>query len=361
MLEIKAKRIAAFKKFKQLGTPLEDKRTSFHSIRFEDVKLKEVSFIRNAAKGAIFTDLQAAVKDNKVAMNYFGKLINADNKFAAFNTAFWSEGNFIYIPKNSDAKVTLKSILTSDADCATRTLIVADEMSKAEIVELSRGAGDFRSEAVEIILKQGARVRYTGMQDVKGAVNLTIRRAMLEKDSSLEWFDVCFGSKLAAVETTSTLAGQGSTSKSYGVFFGKENQHFDIANRAIHEASGTVSEMLTKGALNDSAKCVYHGLIHIKRNASNSNGYQREESLMLSEHAESEPIPKLNIENNDVKCSHGAAVSQVDAGKLFYLQSRGINAEDAESLVVQGFFSPLTSKLVPEAGNIVDKMIKARI
>ncbi len=157
--------------------------------------------------------------------------------------------------------------------------------------------------------------------------------------------DCCFGSKITSSEVTTYLDGEGSETNNHGIFFGNENQQFDLSVNSIHNAENTVSDIISKGALTDSSKCIYHGLVKISRNASGSNGYQKEDTLLLSPNATADAIPDLEIDNSDVKCSHGATIGKTDAEKMFYLRSRGFNEKEATKVYVKGFFNGLIKKM----------------
>ena len=170
----------------------------------------------------------------------------------------------------------------------------------------------------------------------------------------MNWLDCCLGSRYTRADIITRLSGRGSSTNNYGLFFGTGSQQFDLNVGTIHAERNTVCDMMTKGALNDRAKAVYTGLVKINANAANSNGYQKEDTLLLSPDAEADSIPQLEIDNNEVKCTHGATVGQVDKEKLFYLMSRGIPANESKKILVEGFFEPMIQKIAVE--NVQNKL-----
>ena len=175
--------------------------------------------------------------------------------------------------------------------------------------------------------------------------NFTIKKAVVGANSTLNWMDCCFGSKVTLSEATAILNGDGAATNNHGIFFGSKQQQFDLVNKSIHNAPHTVSDIFTKGVLTGSSKCLYRGLVRIESNAFGSNGYQKEDTLLLSSDAAADSIPNLEIENNDVRCTHGASIGRIDREKLFYMMSRGLNEDLATREYVKAFFEPLIQKI----------------
>lgn len=348
----------AKKYFDKLELNSLDKRTNFDFIKFQEIDGKIVNSVES--DNIEVEDLTQV--DSKEIEKYYGKLIGYTNKIDAFNYTNWKFGILIRIKKGESATIISENI--GKGNIATRTLIIAEKGSKAKIIEKTTGDITFRSEAVEIFLEEDAKVEYINYQNIpQDSQNLTTKKANLKKNSELKWIDLCFGGKLTISEMTNLLEEQGSSSKTLGLYYGEGKQHFDLAVGSIHVAPDTTSEMITKGALKDKAKCVYRGLIHIKEKAARSNGFQKEDTLMLSEGAEVDPIPRLDIENNDVKCAHGAAITQIDKDKLFYMTSRGIDELTAKKMAVEGFFDTFITEinneeLETELKNIVKQRTK---
>ncbi|MFC1649055.1 SufD family Fe-S cluster assembly protein, partial [Nanoarchaeota archaeon] len=203
----------------------------------------------------------------------------------------------------------------------------------------------YRSHVVEAYLEQGAKVTYESMQSLNDAWNFETRRARVGKDAKIDWFTATIGSKFSKVEVSSSLDRQGASTNNCGLFLGKDSQKFDIYNSVIHKAPNTYSDMNNRGIVMDKSKSIYRGLIRIDENSSNCNGYQTQDTLILSDEAEADAVPNLEIYNNDVKCSHGATIGQIDDEKLFYLMSRGLSRQEAIHEIVQGFLGDMADKV----------------
>lgn len=292
--------------------------------------------------------------------DYFMKAVTPDNKFLNMHLAFFNHGLLIRVPAGKKAEIKTSSVMASES-LLSHLIIVAEPNSKLTIIERVEGSGKLRSDVVEVFPKEGARIKYISVQNLKGVHSFSTKKALPEKDAQVDWLACCFGSKFSKLQVDTVLKGKGSSTNNHCLFFGKINQQFEISSSSIHAAPNTYSNMVTKGSLDDSAKTVYQGLIKINDNAPNSNGYQKEDTLMLSERAEINPIPNLEIGNNEVKCSHGATVGQVDREKLFYLKSRGLEEKDATALLVQGFFESMLSNLEEGLRNNIMEIIKRKV
>lgn len=309
-----------------------------------------------ARKGVIFTDLNTALKEHPdLVERYFGRAVPYDlDKFTALHTALWTGGVFVYVPKEVEVEVPLQVQYLIDRENAgvfPHTLIVADANSRVTFVEasLSTDVGAFHAAAVEILTEQGARVDFGSIQNLGTRVyNFTNRRALLGRDSQVYWNLGEFGSKLSRTGFQSDLIGPGSESRALSVFFGNGKQHLDIAASMHHVGDHTTSDMVTKGALNDKARCVYNGLSDIDRGARDTKAYQNENTLLLSDEAKSDAIPGLYIDETELQAGHAATVGQIDKEMVFYLQARGLSEAEATRLIVQGFFEPIVSAIPVE-------------
>ena len=204
----------------------------------------------------------------------------------------------------------------------------------------------YRSKIVELFIGKNCIVNYGNVQMLDSdAFNFTIKKASVGQNSTLNWMDCCFGSKVTLSEVTTHLDGEHAVTNNHGLFFGSKKQQFDLVAKSIHNAPLTISDILTKGALTDSSKCVYRGLVRIEQNAFGSNGYQKEDTLLLSSDAQADSIPNLEIENNEVRCTHGASIGRIDSEKLFYIMSRGLDRDLATREYVKAFFEPLIQKI----------------
>lgn len=301
----------------------------------------------------------------------FMKIVLADNKILAMHSAFWSSGYFIKIPRKSKAIIMINTKVKSKASI-NHIMLIAEPLSEVTIIETVKSdtiLGEFiereaiRSDVLEIHAKEGARVKCFSVQDLeRNTYDFSTKKAIVDRDATVNFLSCCLGGKLVIFNASGILKEQGASSNNLCLFFGNKNQQFEINSSTIHSAPNTWSDMLVKGALDGKAKTVYQGLIKINENAANSNGYQKQDTLMLSPDAEMNPIPNLEINNNEVKCSHGASIGQLDKEKLFYLMSRGITEKNAKNMLVQAFFEQIIGKIEnQETADEVRGIISSRL
>ena len=310
---------------------------------------------------------EAFEKYKDLTEKHFGSLILEEDQIVALHMALWNKGLFIKIPKNIELNdpIVINTSINSQRQFEY-ILIFAEDNTKATILEDVRSNIEegYRSNIVEIIVGNNSQIQYGSLQSINpNFYNFVINRAKIGNGSNLEWFSGTFGSKFTRLESTSLLNGKGSSTKNLGAFFASNNQQFDIFTSAIHAAPNTRSDMLVKGVAKDKAKSLYRGLIEIKENAPNSDGYQKQDTLLLNEGVEANAIPKLLIGNNEVRCTHGATIGQIDKNKIFYLMSRGLSEKEAEKTLVNGFFAPLMERISNEEiknyiGSIVEERLK---
>mgnify|MGYP001582549521 CR=1 FL=1 len=308
------------------------------------------SIIRNNSRIVIIENLNVALKNNEnVLKEKLMSIVGANEKFTSLHHAFLDNLTYVYIPKNAEVKEPIELSSTIDSDAFDHLIVVAGDNSRFTLVENSESGSDnhaYRSKIVELFIGKNCNANYGNVQQLnQNTFNFTIKKASVGANSTLNWMDCCFGSKVTLAEVTTLLDGDGATTNNHGIFFGSKNQQFDLVAKSIHNAPHTVSDIFTKGALTESGKCLYRGLVRIEKNAFGSNGYQKEDTLLLSEDATSDSIPNLEIENNDVRCTHGASIGRIDREKLFYMKSRGLNEEQATREYVKGFFEPLIQKI----------------
>jgi Fe-S cluster assembly protein SufD len=247
------------------------------------------------------------------------------------------------------------------------TVIVAGRGSRfyyldEYIGEEEEGAG-YRSGSAEIFVGEGAEVGYVAIQKWgRHAWHLADQRARLEKDSTLKLFNVTLGGRFSKTRVEASLAGPGASAELKGIYFASGEQFFDFHTLQDHQVGNTTSDLLFKGALQDQARTVYAGLIRIEKGAARSDAYQANRNLVLSDHAKATSIPMLEIDNNDVRCTHGATVGPVDPNHLFYLRSRGIPESTAKRMIVQGFFGQVLERIpFPQARQMVETELEARL
>lgn len=375
------KRIEAFSLFERMDMP--ELRYGLHiTSTYGDLNLEKLDFSNQhktevidadmfAKHGIVIEDLHTALKTRQeLVKKYFMTdcIKVEENKFTALHAAFWHRGLFIHIPKDIEVKTPIHLKLKAQEDVIDHILIISDSSSNIDIIEEVYSDKDnnkflFRSGLVEIYAKENSKVQFASIQNYGNNVfNFTIKRALVERDANVNWLDCVFGSKITISNVSSLLKGNGARSNNWAVFYGDEKQHYDFSMNSVHEAPDTVSDMLTKGVLSDHAKSIYRGTIKIAKQAPRSNGYQKEDTLLLSDKAEIDSIPKLEIDTNDVKCSHGAAIGQIDEDKLFYMMSRGISEDLAKKKIVEGFFHPMLKKIaIEELRNNLMNMIDKRM
>jgi Fe-S cluster assembly protein SufD len=232
----------------------------------------------------------------------------------------------------------------------THTLVVVEAGARVSFVEefTSADNGDqvMHNGVIELILREGAQLDYVNVQDWgRQAYNFTAERALVGRDATLHWVVGGMGSRLTKSFVDSSLAGPGSTALMSGVFFADGRQHLDYDTQQNHEAPHTTSDLLYKCALKGRARSVWQGMIKVYPGAQRTDGYQANRNLILQKTARADSIPGLEIEADDVRCTHGATVSQLDPEELFYIRSRGLPLYEAQQLVVQGFFAPVIERI----------------
>ena len=211
---------------------------------------------------------------------------------------------------------------------------------------------------MEIFAADGSQVQYVSLQRMgRGAFHLSQQRTLAQRDSTLDTLNVNLGASVARLDLNAQLLGPGANSDMLGLYFGDSKQHFDSSTNQDHVAPNATSDLLYKGALDDRARSVFRGIIKVHKGAQRTDAYQTNRNLLLSENARADSLPNLEIEADDVKCSHGATVGQLDAEALFYLQSRGLDRERAERIVVKGFLGEVISRL--PLGGVIEKVTHA--
>jgi Fe-S cluster assembly protein SufD len=307
-----------------------------------------------AAKGVIFCDLdEAAVRHPELVEQHLHTIVpTARTKFTALHGAFRSGGTFLYVPRDTRVEMPLQTLTYLDADGAAvfpHTLIVADTGSEVTFIDryaspdLARALSDA---VAEIVVGDGAHVGYVSIQEWgAGVTHLGVVRARLGRDAEIRTLSIGFGASLSRVESEVLLAGPGGYSEQLGVFFADEDQHFDHRSIQDHVAPNCKSDLLYKGALRDHSRAVYSGWVYVRPGAQKTDAMQTSRNIVLSEHAKADAIPNLEIEANDVRCGHAASVGPVDDDTLFYLESRGIPHDQAEKLIVTGFFQEVLDRV----------------
>lgn len=304
--------------------------------------------------GVIFGDLDvAAATHPDLVEAYLHSLVpTSRTKFIALHGAFRTAGTFLYVPDDIEIELPLQTLTYLDADGGAvfpHTLIVVGANASVTFIDryvspdLTRA---FSDAVTEIVVGDGARVRYASIQDWgSGVTHLGVQRAQVGRGADIRTLAIGFGADLSRAEAETILAEPGGSSEMLGVFFADGDQHFDHRTLQDHVAPNCTSDLLYKGALRDRSRAVYSGWVHVRPEAQKTNAMQTSRNIVLSEHAKADAIPNLEIEANDVRCGHAASVGPVDEETIFYLQSRGIAREDAERLIVTGFFQEVLDRV----------------
>ena len=350
------KRLQAFKLFSEAQMPLFAYGLNINlsiDLNLDDIDPNEAkkpnTEIKNTNKEVVVENFQQALKNHEnILKEKLMAIVPANDKFTSFHQAFLNNATVIHIPKNIEVKepIEISSNMNSKV-LFDHLIVIADDNSKFTLVENSNSKSEgYRSKIVEIFANNNVQMNYGSVQLLnQETTNFTVKKAIIGKNSAINWMDCCFGSKVTMSEVTTILNGDGASTNNHGIFFGSKGQQFDLVANSIHKAPNTVSDILTKGALTDSSKCIYRGLVKIHENAAGSNGYQKEDTLLLSQDATADSIPNLEIDNNEVKCTHGATIGRIDREKLFYMQSRGLNEKQSTKEYVKGFFEHLIQKI----------------
>ena len=367
------KRLEAFKIFSEMQMPLFTYGLNINlsiDLNLDDIDIedsgKSDKKIKSADKNVIIEDFHGMLKNHEdILKEKFMAIVPVNDKFTAFHQAFLNNLTFVYVPKNIEVKepIGLSSNMNSKV-IFDHLIIIAEDNAKFSLVENSNSKNDgYRSKIVEIFADNNVQMNYGDVQLLsQETTNFTIKRAVIGKNSAINWMDCCLGSKVTMSEVTTILNGDGALTNNHGIFFGSKSQQFDLVANSIHKAPNTVSDILTKGALTDSSKCIYRGLVKIHENAAGSNGYQKEDTLILSQDATADSIPNLEIDNNEVRCTHGATIGRIDKEKMFYMRSRGLNEKQATKEYVKGFFEHLIQKIqIEKLRSSMHDMIEERM
>ncbi len=319
-------------------------------------------------QGVVLTSLRKAARSGDPLVERFlaTKAVPAsEGKFPALNAALWTDGVFLKVPANVhlDGPIRLSRWVSHSGSATfTRILIVAESHSQVSFVDECLSP-DFESPtlvntAVELFSRAGAQIQYVSLQRMgKGGFYLANQRTLAERDSTLDTLNVALGGSVGRVDLNARLLGPGANSDMLGLYFGDHDQHFDFNTSQDHVAPHARSDLLYKGALDDSARGVFRGIIRVHKGAQGTDAYQTNRNLILSDRAIATSLPNLEIGADDVRCSHGATVGQLDSEALFYLMSRGLDRERAERLVVLGFLGEVLSRL--PLGGVTEKVTKA--
>lgn len=319
-------------------------------------------------KGVIFESTDVALqKYPHFFQEYFGKAIPAaDNKLAALNSAVWSGGSFIYVPKNVKIDIPLQAyfrINAANMGQFERTLIIVDEGAQVHYVEGCTApvysTDSLHAAVVEIFVKKGARCRYTTIQNWSNNVyNLVTKRAMVDEDATMEWVDGNLGSKITMKYPSVYLKGRGARGEVLSIAFAGAGQHQDAGGKAYHLAPDTSSSIVSKSISKDGGRTSYRGMLKVIKGAENVKANVRCDALILDEKSRSDTYPTMQIDEEDVSIAHEATVSKIGEDQLFYLMSRGMSENDATSMIVNGFIEPIVKELPLEYALELNRLIQ---
>jgi Fe-S cluster assembly protein SufD len=280
-------------------------------------------------------------------------LVGTDDKFTAHNAAAWQHGLLVRVPKGVVVEQPLYVRIVNSTEGGShffRLLVIAEPESRFSLIEeyasTSPDLPAYSNVAVELFVEAGAKLEYVSLQNLSRETwHFAAHHARVERDGELDWVAGGFGSKKGKTRIQNDLAGPGATSRVTGAYFADGTQHLDYDTFQEHIAPHTTSDFAFKGALRDSATTVWRGMIRVERDAQKTNAYQENRNLLLSKDAHADSIPGLEILANDVRCTHGATLGQVDREQLFYLMARGLSRSEAERLIVRGFFQDVLDRI----------------
>ena len=322
-------------------------------------------------QGVIFVDTDTAVREYpELVKEYFGTVVPAgDNKFAALNTAVWSGGSFIYVPKGVHVEIPLQAyfrINTENMGQFERTLIIADEDSYVHYVEGCTApiysTDSLHSAIVEIVVKKNARVRYTTIQNWSNNVyNLVTQRATCAEGATMEWVDGNIGSKRNMKYPAVFLMGPHARGEALSIAFAGADQHQDTGAKMVHMAPHTSSHIVSKSISRGGGRSGYRGLVQIMKNARHSKSNVLCDALLVDEISRSDTYPYVDVRTDDVEMGHEATVSKVSADQLFYLMQRGLTETEAMATIVRGFVEPIARELPMEYALELNRLIELQM
>ncbi len=360
----KSKKIEALNSYRSITMPKE-KEEDWRYTEIEKLKLETFEPFRPSTrisasilsdylieKGIILTDINTALEKYPAALNYYFKNINIDReKFISLCAAHFTNGIFLYVPKNIELDEPIKVNFDFEGKTSIiHNLIIAEANTKIEFIEeysnKDNGGDQLNACVTEVYANNNSQIKFYHLNDwTKNAYNFTNIIGTAERNASINWISGCFGGKLNRIRIDTIFNGQGSQSNNIGVFLGKGKEHIDFTTNVYHNTTDTTNEILVDGILKDNSSSVYRGLIKIEKAAQKTRSYLENHILKLGDKTLANSIPSLKIDANDVKASHGATVGQINEEHMFYLMARGLSRQEAEKLIVEGFFEPVIEKI----------------
>ncbi|MCU0277410.1 MAG: Fe-S cluster assembly protein SufB [Candidatus Nanopelagicales bacterium] len=322
-------------------------------------------------QGVIFLDTDTGLREHEdIFREHFASVIPAgDNKFSALNTAVWSGGSFIYVPKGVHVEIPLQAyfrINTENMGQFERTLIIVDEGAYVHYVEGCTApiysTDSLHSAVVEIIVKKDARCRYTTIQNWSTNVyNLVTKRAIAQQGATMEWIDGNLGSKVTMKYPAVWLMGEHAKGETLSVAFAGEDQHQDAGAKMVHAAPNTSSTIVSKSVARGGGRTSYRGLIQVNPGARGSKSTVKCDALLVDDISRSDTYPYNDIREDDVSMGHEATVSKIGADQLFYLMSRGLTEDEAMAMIVRGFVEPIARELPMEYALELNRLIELQM
>ena len=323
------------------------------------------------AQGVIFTDMDTALREHEdLVREHWATIIPAnDNKLAALNSAVWSGGSFVYVPAGVKVEMPLQAyfrINTENMGQFERTLIICEEGADVHYIEGCTApvysSDSLHSAVVEIVAKKSSRVRYTTVQNwSQNVFNLVTKRAVAHEKATMEWVDCNLGSKLTMKYPSIYLLGPEAHGEILSIAFAGDGQHQDAGGKIIHAAPRTSSSIFSKSISKDGGRATYRGLLEVADGATESRSKVVCDALLLDEDSRSDTYPTIRIDENDADVGHEATVSKIGDEQLFYLQSRGLDEEEASKMIVNGFIEPVTKELPMEYAVELNRLIELQM
>ena len=322
-------------------------------------------------QGVVFMDTDTALREHEdIFKEYFGSVIPVgDNKFAALNTAVWSGGSFVYVPKNVKVDIPLQAyfrINTENMGQFERTLMIIDEGAYVHYVEGCTApiysSDSLHSAVVEIIVRKGARCRYTTIQNWSTNVyNLVTKRAVAHEGATMEWVDGNLGSKVTMKYPAVWLTGEHAKGETLSIAFAGEKQHQDAGAKMVHVAPNTSSNIVSKSVARGGGRTSYRGLVQILEGAHGSKSTVKCDALLVDDISRSDTYPYVDVREDDVSMGHEATVSKISSDQLFYLMSRGMTEDEAMAMIVRGFIEPIARELPMEYAIELNRLIEMQM
>lgn len=332
----------------------------YHSLKAEWEKL-----------GVIFMDSDSGLREHEdIYKEYFGTVVpSTDNTFAALNTAFWSGGSFVYVPKGVHLDIPLQAYFRINAQSMgqfERTLIIVDEGATVHYVEgctaPTYSEDSLHSGVIEIIVRKNARCRYTTIQNWSTNVyNLVTQRTLVSEGGTMEWVDANLGSKVTMKYPSVYMMGPGAKGQILSMAFAGPGQHLDAGGKLIHAAPNTSSQLISKSISKGGGRASYRGLLKVAKGAAGSKSNVVCDALLLDEKSRSDTYPYIEIDEEDVTVGHEASVSKIGEEQLFYLMSRGLSEDEASAMIVSGFIEPMVKELPMEYAVEMNRLIQLQM